>query len=129
MDHGRRWKEILGSSLVFVILFAALTTLRVWNVEPDTRVQSAIIKGVALLCIVGVAYYTFHSGDFIGGWMLALAPSLAFTVNLFVPVVAEVTLLVVIIPLVSAAAISSAIAVIGYALSEALVFVETVLTS
>lgn len=107
-------REIVVSTLVFLFCLGTLTALRVWRLEPATPVQSAIVNGTALLTVVAVAYYVSQDGDFIGGWILAFSPSLAFTVNLFVPVVAEVTPFVVVAPLGSAAAISSIIAVIGY---------------
>jgi hypothetical protein len=113
-----RWKEIVGSMLVFSVFLATLTALRLWNLEPATSVQSAIINVTALLVIAAVAYYEYSGGDFINGWILALGPSLAFTVNLFVPVVSELTLFVVVAPLISAAIISGVIAVAGYLLAE-----------
>jgi len=118
MNSKERVREIVVATSAFLILLSTLTALQVWGLKPTTPVQSAIVNGSALLVAVAVLYHTYQGGNLIGGWILALGPSLAFTVNLFVPVVADITPFVVVAPLVSAVVISGLITVIGYTIGH-----------
>ncbi|QCS45077.1 hypothetical protein [Natrinema versiforme] len=80
--------------------------------EPATSVQSAIVKGIALFIAVVVVFRAFQGEDFLGNWILAFGPSFAFTVNLFLPVMAGPGAFI--FSLVSAVIISSVITVVGY---------------
>ena len=101
------------SALLFLVFVAILTALREGNAEPPTAVQSAIVNGTAVLITASVAAYTYRCGTYAGGWILAFGPSLAFTLNLFVPVATMGPLLKVAYAVSSAAVISGVTALLG----------------
>jgi len=107
-------QEVAGSALAFVVILLTLTLLRDQRLEPSTSVQSVVVSVVSLLAAVSVAYDVFRDGGFLRGWILACGPSLAFTVDLFAPVVAELTPFTLAAPPISAAVISGAIAGMGF---------------
>lgn len=114
MKYQQSWKVGSVSAFIFAVFIIVLTALRVWELEPATPVQSAILNGTALLALAAVAFYVYRGGDFIAGWILVFGPSLAFALNLFIPVSTMGVLLKIGYALVSAGVISGVIAVIGY---------------
>jgi hypothetical protein len=112
------WRAVGLSAGVCVVLLSALTALRVWNLEPATSVQSAIVRVSALLVVLFLAYSAYHGGSFVESWILALGPSLAFAVNLFVPVAAPESLGWVGYPLVGAVFVATVLGGIGFLLGD-----------
>lgn len=109
-----RLRTVTGvSALVFVLLITPLTALRVWALEPPTSVESALVNATAMLVLISVGVYAYRGGTFVGGWILAFGPSLAFTLNLFVPVSTGAHWALA-FAIVSGAVIASVIAVSGY---------------
>ena len=123
MELKERRKMILGSALVFAVFFTTLTALRVWNLKPSTSVQSDIVKGTAILVVAAVAYYGYCGGNFLNGWIIALGPVLAFTLNLFAPVTTMGIIDMLIWGLGSAIPISGVLATVGFLLGEGLKWV------
>ncbi|KAB1188392.1 MULTISPECIES: hypothetical protein [Haloferax] len=101
------------SALVFVVILAALTALRTWNLSPPTPVQSLVIDGGAVLIGAAVAVFVYRGGSVVAGVVLALGPSLAFTFNLFVPVAAPESAAWVVYPLASGVGIALLLGGVG----------------
>lgn len=120
MELMERRKEIVGSAFVFAVFLTTLTALRVWNLKPSTSVQSDIVKGTAILVVAAVAYYVYCGGNFLNGWIIALGPVLAFTLNLFAPVTTMGVVDILIWGLGSAIPISGVLAIVGLLLGEGL---------
>ena len=108
-----RKRAVLWSALSFAATVSVLTVLRVRNLEPSTATQSLIVWTGAVVVAAAVAYYAYRTVDPVGGWVLAFGPSLGFTVNLFAPVAAAPSALVVFPPL-AAATIATALGGIGF---------------
>ncbi len=102
--------------LLFVVPFGVLTGLRVWNLEPPISVQSLIVNVSVFVIVAYVAYYAARGGSLVGCWLLAFGPSLAFTVNLFLPVAVTDSLAWLAYPLVSASGIALLLGAVGFLL-------------
>jgi hypothetical protein len=109
----------MTSALVFLVLFAGLTALREWNMEPPTSTQTDIVNAVVILIIIGVALYVYRGGSLGGGWVLAFGPSLAFTANLLVPLYPMGIPAKVVYAPAGAAIISAALATVGVSIGMA----------
>lgn len=114
MKTASRWRVVGLTALLFVVLFGVLTGLRVWNLEPPTPVQSLIVNCSAVVIVGGTAYYASRGGGVVDCWLLALAPSLAFTLNLSIPVAVMDSLAWIIYPLASAAGIALVLGGVGF---------------
>jgi exosortase/archaeosortase len=113
MDR-REWTTTGATSvLVFLVLFAGLTALREWNVEPSTGTQTGAVNAAVVLTVIGVALYVYRGGSLGGGWVLAFGPSLAFTANLLVPLSPMGVPAKVVYAPAGAAVISAALGVVG----------------
>lgn len=108
--------EILVATAAFLFVFGTLTGLRVWDLEPSTSVQSAIVWVGALLITAIVVFRAFQGTDLVGNWILAFGPSFAFTLNLFIPVAAGPGAFI--FPVGSGAIISGVITVVGYSIGR-----------
>jgi len=110
------------SGLLFVVIFSALTLLRVWSLEPPIAVQSAIVNAAALLTLAGVAWYVAHDGSFVDGWLLALGPCFAYTLNLLVPLIPIVNVVNVttvgLLAFAAGLAVSGVLTAVGYAVGQ-----------
>ena len=106
------------SGFAFLVLIGTLTALRTWQLEPATPVQSALVWATAILVVAAVGAYAALGGRFVACWLLAAGPSLAFTLNLFVPVSPMGPVLKAVVSLVSAAALSGVLALAGYVLGR-----------
>ncbi|WP_396611841.1 hypothetical protein ACH9L7_00715 [Haloferax sp. S1W] len=107
------------SALVFAVLFAILTALRVWELEPSTPVQSLIVDVAVLLLVAATAYYVYRGGHAIESWILALGPSLAFTFNLFIPVSTMESVVWVLYPLGGGVVVAGVLSGIGFGVGYA----------
>ena len=101
----------LASALAFVALFP---TLRFLTPRLSTEVQSLLVWAGAVATWLAVAWYCYHRGNFLGGWILAFAPVFAHATNLIVQVAAGPDVAVLIIPAVAAAAVSVLITGLAY---------------
>lgn len=119
MSIGHRQKVIGISALTFAVFLSTLTGLRVWNLEPSTDVQSLIVNGTALLLLAVTAYRVYHGGDFIESWILVFGASLAFTLNLFIPVNRGGILPLVGYSVATAVLISSVLTSLGFSVGYA----------
>jgi len=81
-----RWKALGVSALTFAVCFSTLTGVRGWHLEPPPDVQSLVVNGTALLFLATTAYRGYHGREFIESWILVFGASVAFTLNLFIPV-------------------------------------------
>ena len=104
-------REVLASALVFAGVFP---TLRYLSPRLSTEVQSLLVWAGAAATWFGVAWYFYHRGNFLGGWILAFAPVFAHATNLIVQVAAGPDVAVLIITTVAAAAVSVLIAGLAY---------------
>lgn len=114
MNVERDWKVIGVSVLIFGVCLSVLTGLRVWDLEPSTSVQSLIVDGTVLLVLAATAVRVYRGGDFIGSWILVFGPSLAFTLNLIIPIHRGGLLTLIGYPLVTAVLLSSVLASLGF---------------
>jgi len=108
----KRISEILAATAAFLFVLGTLTGLRVWDLEPSTSVQSAIVWVGALLITAIVVFRAFQGADLVGNWILAFGPCFGFTLNLFIPIMAGPGAFI--FPVGSGAIISGVITVVGY---------------
>ncbi|WP_157745955.1 hypothetical protein [Halorubrum trapanicum] len=108
----KRTSEIIVAIAAFLFVLGTLTGLRVWDLEPSTSVQSAIVYGGALFITVIVVLRAFQGADLVGNWILTFGPCFGFTLNLFIPIMANPTAFI--FPLVTGAIVSGVITVVGY---------------
>jgi hypothetical protein len=112
----RDWplSRVVGiSSLVFVVILAALTALRTWNLSPPIPAQSLVVNGGAVLLVAAIAVFVYRGGSVAAGLILALGPSLAFTFNLFIPVAAPESMVWVVYPFASGVSIALGLGGVG----------------
>lgn len=126
MDVEREYKVAGVSALMFGVCLSVLTGLRMWNLEPPTSVQSLIVNGTALLLVAATAVRGYRGGDFIGNWILVFGPSLAFTLNLILPIHGGGLLTLIGYPLVAAVLIASVLASLGFSAGYAVRVVQKV---
>ncbi|SDC18434.1 hypothetical protein [Natrinema hispanicum] len=112
----KRTSEILVATAAFLFVLGTLTGLRVWDLEPATSVQSAIVNGAALFITVIVVLRAFQGTDLVGNWILTFGPSFGFTLNLFIPVMANPAAFIY--PLVTGAIVSGVITLVGYSIGR-----------
>ncbi|WP_336035370.1 hypothetical protein [Halobacterium yunchengense] len=112
MFLNERTGETLVATFAFLLVFGTLTGLRVWDLEPASSVQQAILEGAVFFVTVVVVFQAFQGEDLVGNWILAFGPSFAFTLNLFIPVVAEPAAFMY--PLAAAVIVSGVITLVGY---------------
>jgi hypothetical protein len=108
----KRISEIIAATAAFLFVLGSLTGLRVWDLEPSTSVQSAIVWLGALLVTGIVVFRAFQGADLVGNLILTFGPCLGFTLNLFIPVMAGPGAFI--FPLVAGAIISGLITLVGY---------------
>ena len=110
------------SGLLFLVIFSALTLLRVGNAEPPVPVQSAIVNIVAVVTLVGLARYVARGGSFIDSWLLALGPCFAYTLNLLVPLIPIFNVVNVVsvglLALAAGLAVSGVLTAVAYAVGQ-----------
>ena len=108
----KRTSEIIVATAAFLFVLGSLTGLRVWDLEPSTSVQSAIVWLGALLVTGIVVFRAFQGADLVGNLILTFGPCLGFTLNLFIPIMAEPGAFI--FPLATGAIISGLITLVGY---------------
>ncbi|ELZ78162.1 hypothetical protein C455_10783 [Haloferax larsenii JCM 13917] len=119
MENAPR-RSIAGlSALAFAVCFGGLTALRALQAEPPTPVQSLVVDVALLLLVAAIAYFVYRGGGAIESWLLALGPSLAFTLNLFIPVSAMESVVWVLYPLGSGVLIAVLLGGMGFGVGYA----------
>lgn len=104
-------REVLASALAFAAVFSVL---RILTSEVSTSTASVLVWAGAVATWLSVAWYFYHRGNFLGGWILAFAPVFAYALNLIVPLATGPDISVVLIPAFAAAAVSVMIAALSY---------------
>ncbi|WP_188424878.1 hypothetical protein [Haloferax sulfurifontis] len=92
-------KTAVTSTVGLVTILGVLTALREWNAEPPTAIQSVLVFAGILILVSISAYKSSQGSSFSTIWLLVMGPCLGFSINLFVPVVAEITLFSILAPL------------------------------
>jgi hypothetical protein len=123
---GYRWKALGVSALTFAVCFSALTGLRGWHLEPPPDVQSLVVNGTALLFLATTAYRGYHGREFIESWILVFGASVAFTLNLFIPVTRGGLLTLSGYSLVAAVLLASVLTALGFFVGYAVRTVQRV---
>lgn len=107
---------LLGA-VSFCACFGFLTAERVGLFTLTTRTESALVWLGVAVTVVATAGFVYRGGGLAGAWLLALGPALAFTLNLFLPVIAGL-LTAVLYGGASGVAVATALALPGYALGR-----------
>lgn len=116
MAVGQRWTVVGVSVFTFFVCFAAFTAVRAGMFHLPTWVQSQMVTVGAVLLGGAAAYHVFRGGRVLDGWILAFGPSLAFTLNLFIPIHRGGVLSLLSYAVVSAAIGASILGVVGGAI-------------
>ena len=110
------------SGLLFLVIFSALTLLRVGNAEPPVPIQSAIVNAAAVVTLLALARYVARGGSFIDSWLLALGPCFAYTLNLLVPLIPIFNVVNVVsvglLALAAGLAVSGVLTAVAYAVGQ-----------
>ncbi|WP_277553994.1 hypothetical protein [Halobaculum limi] len=106
----------IAALAAFLLVFGGLTAHRVFDVGLPTAIQSALVWTGAAVVVTAVATISYREWRFIDCWIVALGPTLGFTVNLFEPFTSPTgaTVALSVYATVTAAVVASVLALVGY---------------
>lgn len=117
MEPGRTGRGAVLGVTAFLACFGALTAERIGLFSLTTDTESVIVWIGVAATVVTTAVFAYRGGGLLGTWLVALGPSLAFTLNLFLPVIVGLPT-ALLYGGASGAIVAATLALSGYALGR-----------